>query len=85
MGKPYKGKNLLKRVSPLQEPGGSQAIQMHPGDIHLFMDLMSGYSHLAFPAVIDPKHGMVLLHTTPECFDDLQKVIRSLPMPITLS
>jgi hypothetical protein len=84
MAKSYRGHNLIGRVKPEKAPGHSITVQMRPGDVHLFMDLIMGYGHLAFPAETNPKEGLIVLHTTPDCYDDLLAIIATLPLALQI-
>ena len=73
---------MLGKVMPPDAPGHSLRLQMHPQDVHFFMAIMEGYAHLVFPVAVNPKAGLVTLHTTPGCFKDLQEIVANLPMPV---
>jgi len=70
----------LGRVNPETAPGYTLTLQMRPCDVHFFITVMEGYSHLAFPAAVDPKAGLIVLHTTPGFFADLKKIVGELAL-----
>lgn len=84
MSKRYRGDNRLGRVQPEAAPGHSLKLKMPSRDVHFFMKVMEGYTHLAFPVADNPKEGCITLHTTPDCLEELHKIIYSFPRPITI-
>ncbi|MGE5396852.1 MAG: DUF4911 domain-containing protein [Chitinophagales bacterium] len=85
MAKRYRGNNRLGQVRPEIEPRYSVWVKMAPPDVHLFIALMQGYIHLGFPVAFNPKEGIVLIHTTSDCWPDLVKVINSFPITVHFS
>lgn len=83
MSKRYRGNSRLAQVQPENRPGYSLKVHLQPGDVHLFIAIMEGYAHLAFPVNVNPKAGLILLFTTPELFEELEKVINHCPLPVT--
>ncbi|MGE5418445.1 MAG: DUF4911 domain-containing protein [Acidobacteriota bacterium] len=82
MTKRYRGENMISRILPDKQPGHSLEVTMAPADVHFFVDLIQVYGHLAFPALINPKAGFILLHTTPDCLSDLKAILSRLPMSV---
>ena len=81
----YKGNNRLGQVAPEAAPGHSLWLRMQPADVHLFMTLIEGYTHLAFPVQYNPQQGVILLHTTPDFCKDINEIVRTLPVRINAS
>lgn len=84
MTKRYRGDNRLSQIQPEIAFGHALTLQMRPRNVHLFMAIMEGYSHLAFPVAINPKIGLIILHTTPSSFEDLPKIIETCPLEVTV-
>jgi len=84
MAKRYRGENRLARVKPEPLPGYTLKVKVSPDDVHLFMAIMQGYAHLAFPAQVNPKEGIIIFHTTPAHFADLQEIIKNLPLSVEI-
>ncbi|MGE5404309.1 MAG: DUF4911 domain-containing protein [Candidatus Saccharibacteria bacterium] len=85
MTKRYRGDNLIGRVAPDKRAGYSLEVSMAPSDVHFFVDLIQVYGHLAFPASINPKAGLVLLHTTPGCMPDLKAILGTFPVEVSIN
>lgn len=79
MGKRYRGDSRLSQIKPEPGPNHSLLVRVKPCDVHMLVAIIQSYSHLSFPAEINPKEGLVLLHTTPGCYADLLQVVEKLP------
>ena len=78
MGKRYRGDNRLGRVPPETKPGFTLMVKLEPHQVHYFIAIMQGYTHLGFPVNLNPKEGLIVLHTTPGCFEDLRIIVGDL-------
>ncbi|MGE5372796.1 MAG: DUF4911 domain-containing protein [Solirubrobacterales bacterium] len=79
----YRGDNRIGSAAPDPRPGYALRVQVAPAELHLFMALFQGHGHLAYPAEVDPKLGLLIFHTTPECLPELREVLRQLAIPVT--
>ncbi|HHV77731.1 MAG TPA: DUF4911 domain-containing protein [Syntrophothermus lipocalidus] len=82
MAKRYRGDSRLARVEPDPSPGHTLKLRVSPDNVHFLMAIMEGYSHLAFPAQVNPKEGKIILHTTPPHRFDLQAIVNHLAFAV---
>ncbi len=85
MAKRYRGDSRLAKVRPEPSPGHALRVRVSPDDVHFLMAIMHGYSHLAFPAQVNPKKGEIIFHTTPAYWDDIIEIIKNLPIAAEIS
>lgn len=83
----YRGNRRLSSIYP-DNPAESRVVRVQlcdPKSAGLFLRIMEGYAHLAFVVALDPREGLYAIHTTQDRWDEVLRVLPTLPTPLTVS
>lgn len=59
-------------------------VRMEPRQIVMLDNIIEGYDCLAIVSTGKSKTGEVILHVTPDTYDDVMAILQNLPWPITI-
>lgn len=59
-------------------------VRMEPRQIVMLDNIIEGYDCLAIVSTGKSKTGEVILHVTPDTYDDVMGILQALPWPITI-
>jgi putative protease len=58
--------------------------QLQPADINQLNRIFEGYDGLGIVSTLDRKAGLVVIHVTPEIYQDAMTIIRNAPFPVKI-
>ncbi len=59
-------------------------LRMEPEKIFMLDNIIEGYDGLGIVSTGNPKLGEVVVHVTPDTYDEVREIIRNLPWPVTV-
>jgi hypothetical protein len=80
MSKPYKGKATVARlVLDIKDPACTLYVKIAPHHVHMFTNIMEGFSHLSWVTTFHADNGILAVFTTPDTLEDVRKILTSPP------
>ena len=59
-------------------------VRIDPRNIYILDDVIEGYDGLGLVTTINAKMGEVVVHVTPDTYDDIMAILQNFPCPITI-
>ena len=59
-------------------------VRIDPRNIYVLDDIIEGYDGLGLVTTINAKMGEVVVHVTPDTYDDIMTILQNFPYPITI-
>ncbi len=59
-------------------------VRIDPRNIYVLDDVIEGYDGLGLVTTINAKMGEVVVHVTPDTYDDIMTILQNFPRPITI-
>lgn len=85
MAKAYKGNQKISQIEPATETERRLIrLRLNPGDINYLQKVIDSHTHLGFLTQINPKEGLVNIHTTPDTYPEMMNVLKHFPRPFIL-
>ena len=54
-------------------------IEVQPKDIDFVNKIVEAYEGIALVSTVDPREGILVIHTSPQCYEDLKQILDTLP------
>jgi len=84
MSKKYKGTGRLANIIPSYDSHTHLIVKIDVENISLLQKILECYENLAIIIPLDPKEGLLTIHTTPYLYNDVLKILDTLPKNIKI-
>lgn len=59
-------------------------VRIDPANIYILDDVIEAYDGLGLVTTVNAKMGEVVVHVTPDTYDDIMTILKNFPCPITI-
>lgn len=79
MSEKHREEAIFKSALQCQDPACMLFVKLAPYHVNRFINIMEGFSHLAWVTTFDVKNGILAIITTPDTIGEVQTILAAPP------